>query len=227
MVKKFLFYVNFAEIKTFKMHIAITGNIGAGKTTLAEKLAEHYGWEVYYEAVDGNPYLAPFYTDMQKWSFHLQIFFLNSRFEQVLKIINQQEKTIIQDRTIYEDAYIFAQNLYENGQMNETDYNTYRGLFNTIMKAISPPDLMIYLKADINKLTSQIKKRNRDFEQNIDPNYLISLNKLYDGFTKQYQHGKLIEIDVNDLDFVAKPEDFKGIVEKIDRTINLGTQLKI
>jgi deoxyadenosine/deoxycytidine kinase len=209
------------------MHIAITGNIGAGKTTLAEKLAEHYGWEVYYEAVDGNPYLAPFYIDMPKWSFHLQIYFLNSRFEQVLKIINQQEKTIIQDRTIYEDAYIFAQNLYENGQMNETDYNTYRGLFNTIMKAISPPDLMIYLKADISKLTSQIKKRNRDFEQNIDPNYLISLNKLYEGFTKQYQHGKLIEIDVNNLDFVSKADDFKSIVEKIDRTINLGTQLKI
>lgn len=209
------------------MHIAITGNIGAGKTTLAEKLAEHYGWEVYYEAVDGNPYLAPFYTDMPKWSFHLQIYFLNSRFEQVLKIINQQEKTIIQDRTIYEDAYIFAQNLYENGQMNETDYNTYRGLFNTIMKAISPPDLMIYLKADISKLTSQIKKRNRDFEQNIAPNYLISLNKLYEGFTKQYQHGKLIEIDVNNLDFVSKADDFKSIVEKIDRTINLGTQLKI
>ena len=138
------------------MHIAITGNIGAGKTTLAEKLAEHYGWDVYYEAVEGNPYLAPFYTDMPKWSFHLQVYFLNSRFEQVLKIINQQEKTIIQDRTIYEDAYIFAQNLYENGHMNETDYNTYKGLFNTIMKAISPPDLMIYLKADLEKLLSQI-----------------------------------------------------------------------
>lgn len=209
------------------MHIAITGNIGAGKTTLAEKLAEHYGWDVYYEAVEGNPYLAPFYTDMPKWSFHLQVYFLNSRFEQVLKIINQQEKTIIQDRTIYEDAYIFAQNLYENGHMNETDYNTYKGLFNTIMKAISPPDLMIYLKADLEKLLSQIKKRNRDFEQNIDPNYLLSLNKLYEGFTNQYHHGKLIEIDVNNLDFVAKENDFRSIVEKIDRTINLGTQLKI
>jgi deoxyadenosine/deoxycytidine kinase len=209
------------------MHIAITGNIGAGKTTLAEKLAEHYGWEVYYEAVDGNPYLAPFYDDMNKWSFHLQIFFLNSRFEQVLKIINQQEKTIIQDRTIYEDAYIFAQNLYESGLMTETDYQTYRGLFNTIMQAITPPDLMIYLKADIPKLESQIKKRNRDFEQKIDPNYLKSLNKLYDGFTTQYEHGKLLEIDVNNMDFVSNPDDFKMITKTLEKTINIGTQLKI
>ena len=149
------------------MHIAITGNIGAGKTTLAEKLAEHYGWEVYYEAVDNNPYLASFYADMPKWSFHLQIFFLNSRFEQVLKIKANPDKTIIQDRTIYEDAYIFAQNLYESGHLNETDFQTYKGLFTTIMKAISPPDLMIYLKADIPKLLGQIKKRGRDYEENI------------------------------------------------------------
>ncbi|MCP9768139.1 deoxynucleoside kinase [Lacihabitans sp. LS3-19] len=209
------------------MHIAITGNIGAGKTTLAEKLAKHYGWEVYYEAVDGNPYLAPFYGDMPKWSFHLQIFFLNSRFEQVLKIKNQEEKTIIQDRTIYEDAYIFAQNLYESGHMNQTDYETYKSLFNTIMKAISPPDLMIYLKADVNKLVSQIKKRNRDYEQNIDPQYLISLNSLYEGFTKEYNHGKLLEIDVNQMDFVGNDLDFKHITEIIEKNINIGTQLEI
>lgn len=209
------------------MHIAITGNIGAGKTTLAEKLAKYYGWEVYYEAVDGNPYLAPFYGDMPKWSFHLQIFFLNSRFEQVLKIKNQEEKTIIQDRTIYEDAYIFAQNLYESGHMNQTDYETYKSLFNTIMKAISPPDLMIYLKADVNKLVSQIKKRNRDYEQNIDPQYLISLNSLYEGFTKEYNHGKLLEIDVNQMDFVGNDLDFKQITEIIEKNINIGTQLEI
>jgi len=209
------------------MHIAITGNIGAGKTTLAEKLAEHYGWEVYYEAVDGNPYLPPFNSDMEKWSFHLQIYFLNSRFEQVLKIKNQQEKTIIQDRTIYEDAYIFAQNLYESNKMTETDFQTYNSLFKTIMKAISPPDLMIYLKADTPKLVSQIKKRKRDYEQNMDINYLNSLNKLYERFKMQYDHGKFIEIDVNDIDFVSNPNDFKTITKILEKTINIGTQLKI
>jgi len=209
------------------MHIAITGNIGAGKTTLAEKLAEHYGWEVYYEAVDNNPYLASFYADMPKWSFHLQIFFLNSRFEQVLKIKANPDKTIIQDRTIYEDAYIFAQNLYESGHLNETDFQTYKGLFTTIMKAISPPDLMIYLKADIPKLLGQIKKRGRDYEENIDPNYLGGLNVLYEKFSSQYKHGKLIEIDVNNMDFVANDTDFELITKAIEKNVNLGKQLKI
>jgi deoxyadenosine/deoxycytidine kinase len=209
------------------MHVAITGNIGAGKTTLAEKLAKHYGWEVYYEAVDNNPYLSDFYGDMEKWSFHLQIFFLNSRFEQVLKIKSQEiDKTIIQDRTIYEDAYIFAQNLYDSGNLNETDFNTYKSLFQTIMRAITPPDLMIYLKADLPKLVGQIKKRGRDYEQNIDPAYLSSLNTLYKDFTNQYKHGKLLEIDVNDMDFVANPNDFKTITNQIEKSINIGTQLK-
>ncbi len=209
------------------MHIAITGNIGAGKTTLAEKLADHYGWEVYYEAVDGNPYLAPFYGDMSKWSFHLQVFFLNSRFEQVLKIKNQVDKTIVQDRTIYEDAYIFAQNLYETGHLNETDYKTYRALFETIMQAITPPDLMIYLKADIPKLVKQIQKRGRDFETSIDPGYLLSLNHLYEKFTERYNHGKMIEIDVNELDFVSNDLDFVHITRQIEKNVNLGKQLKI
>jgi len=209
------------------MHIAITGNIGAGKTSLAEKLAKHYGWEVYYEAVDGNPYLEPFYSNMEKWSFHLQIYFLNSRFEQVLKIINQSEKTIIQDRTIYEDAYIFAQNLYETGKMNHTDFETYRSLFSTIMQAISPPDLMIYLKADLPKLLKQIKIRNRDYEQNIDPEYLKSLNHLYESFKGQYTHGKLLEIDVNHLDFINIQDDFKFITNTLEKSINIGKQLKI
>lgn len=209
------------------MHIAITGNIGAGKTTLAEKLAEHYGWEVYYEAVDGNPYLAPFYEDMKAWAFHLQVFFLNTRFEQVLKIKEQSHKTIIQDRTIYEDAYIFAQNLYESGLMNETDFNTYESLFNTIMRAISPPDLMIYLKADLPRLQKGIKKRGREYEQNMDPEYLISLNKLYSKFADQYHHGKFLVIDVNHLDFVENLDDFKKITDKIEKNINIGTQLEI
>jgi deoxyadenosine/deoxycytidine kinase len=208
------------------MHIAITGNIGAGKTTLAEKLAKHYGWEVYYEAVDGNPYLPPFYDDMTKWAFHLQIFFLNTRFEQVLKIKEQSEKTIIQDRTIYEDAYIFAKNLYEGGHMNETDFETYEGLFQTIMRAISPPDLMIYLKAGLPRLQKGIRKRGREYEQNMDPDYLLGLNKLYESFAKEYHHGKFLEIDVNDIDFVENPEDFKKITDKLEKTINIGTQLE-
>lgn len=210
------------------MHIAITGNIGAGKTTLSEKLAKYYNWEVYYEAVDGNPYLAPFYEDMHKWSFHLQVFFLNSRFEQVLRIKQKEtDTTIIQDRTIYEDAYIFAQNLYDTGRLNSTDFQTYRSLFNTIMQAITPPDLMIYLKADIPKLVKQIQKRNRSYEQNIDPNYLMSLNLLYHDFSNKYDHGKFIEIDVNELDFVASDEDFGYIRKQIEKQINIGKQLSL
>lgn len=210
------------------MHIAITGNIGAGKTTLAAKLAEHYGWEVLYESVEGNPYLPPFYEDMEKWAFHLQIFFLNSRFEQVLKIQKlTEDKTIIQDRSIYEDAYIFARNLYESGKFNEVDYQTYRSMFNTITQAISHPDLMIYLRADLPKLQRQINKRNRDFERNIDPDYLIKLNVLYEDFVNLYTHGKLLIIDVNDLDYAENESDFNGIVELIDKNINVGTQLEI
>lgn len=208
------------------MHIAITGNIGAGKTSLAELLAEKYGWEVYYEAVENNPYLAPFYGDMQKWAFHLQIYFLNSRFEQVLNIKkNTDKKTIIQDRTIYEDAYIFAQNLANTALLNETDFTTYHSLFNTIMRAVSPPDIMIYLKADVDKLVKQIKLRNRDYEQAISSQYLSQLNGLYESFTEKYTHGKLIEIDVNELDFVNNPDDFGHICSIIEKHTNVGTQL--
>ena len=210
------------------MHIAITGNIGAGKTTLATKLAEHYNWEVLYEAVDGNPYLPPFYEDMEKWAFHLQIYFLNSRFEQVSKIKNlTEEKTIIQDRSIYEDAYIFARNLYNSGKFNETDYQTYQAMFNTITQAITHPDLMIYLRADLSKLQKQISKRGRDFERNIDPNYLISLNSLYEDFVNLYTHGKLLIIDVNNLDYAESEKDFHYVVDIIDKNINMGTQLEI
>ena len=210
------------------MHIAITGNIGAGKTTLASKLADYYGWEVLYEAVDGNPYLSPFYEDMEKWAFHLQIYFLNSRFEQVLKIKRLAvEKTIIQDRSIYEDAYIFARNLYESGKFNEIDYQTYRSMFNTITQAITHPDLMIYLRADLPKLQKQISKRGRDFEKNIDPEYLINLNTLYEDFVNLYTHGKLLIIDVNNLDYAENEKDFMNIIEIIDKNISVGTQLEI
>lgn len=210
------------------MHIAITGNIGAGKTSLAELLAEKYGWEVYYEAVENNPYLAPFYGDMAKWAFHLQIYFLNSRFEQVLNIKKHTEgKTIIQDRTIYEDAYIFAQNLSNTELLNETDFATYQSLFSTIMRAVAPPDIMIYLKADVDKLVKQIKLRNRDYEQSISPDYLGQLNELYGTFTDRYTHGKLIEIDVNGLDFVNNKDDFEFICTIIEKQANIGRQLKI
>lgn len=201
------------------MHIAIAGNIGVGKTTLAEKLAQHFGWDVFYEAVEGNPYLAPFYEDMTKWSFHLQVYFLNSRFEQVLRIKEDAFQPIIQDRSIYEDAYIFALNLHESGIMNETDYATYLGLFKTIMKAVSPPHLMIYLKADTKKLVRQIQLRNRTFEQNIDINYLESLNRLYDAFSSRYAHGPLLEIDVNEMDFVKSAEDFRSIAKQVERML--------
>jgi deoxyadenosine/deoxycytidine kinase len=209
------------------MHIAISGNIGAGKTTLARLLSEHYGWEIQYEAVEGNPYLPPFYGDMEKWAFHLQIYFLNSRFEQALKIQNQTEKTIVQDRSIYEDAFIFAQNLHDNQLLNDTDFATYKGLFNTITQTIYPPDLMIYLKADLPKLQKQIKIRNRDYEQSIDPNYLLQLNALYESFTSKYTYGRIIEIDVNNMNFLENKSDFDYIITMLESTINLGAQLKI
>lgn len=200
------------------MHLAITGNIGAGKTTLARQLAAHYGWNVLYEAVEGNPYLADFYDDMARWSFHLQIYFLNSRFEQVQKI-SSADRNIIQDRTIYEDAYIFARNLYDSGQMMPRDYETYRSLFDNMISLVRPPDLMIYLRADLPKLMSQIKKRGRTFEQSISPTYLESLNVLYEQFAQQYQAGELLVIDVNELDYANRPDDLQYVIGLIDKQL--------
>ncbi len=201
------------------MHIAIVGNIGAGKTTLTQMLGAHYKWDVMYEAVEGNPYLASFYEDMERWAFNLQIYFLNSRFAQVQKIRSTTYATIIQDRTIYEDAYIFARNLYDSEVLTERDYQTYLLLFNSIVNTVSQPDLLIYLKADIPKLVSQIKKRGRDFESDISVEYLKSLNGYYDEFAKNYDHGRLIEIDVNDMDFANNPADFKTITDQLDKEL--------
>lgn len=201
------------------MHIAIIGNIGAGKTTLTQMLGEYFKWDVMYEAVEGNPYLADFYQDMERWAFNLQIFFLNNRFAQVQKIRETTYSTIIQDRTIYEDAFIFARNLHESGVMTERDYQTYLLLFESIIRTVSQPDLLIYLKADIPKLISQIKKRGRDFEADISTDYLIALNHYYDDFVKHYDHGKIIEIDVNQMDFAANPDDFNFIVSKLNKEL--------
>jgi deoxyadenosine/deoxycytidine kinase len=198
------------------MHIAIIGNIGAGKTTLTQMLGEHYGWGVLYEAVEGNPYLNDFYKDMERWAFNLQIYFLNSRFAQVQKIRSLTYTTVIQDRTIYEDAYIFAQNLFDSGILTERDYQSYLMLFDTMIQSVSAPDLMIYLKADIPKLRQQIKKRGRDFEEDISEEYLQNLNTYYESFAQRYEHGKLLIIDVNSMDFANNPDDFKAIVEVVD-----------
>ncbi|MCE6987922.1 deoxynucleoside kinase [Dyadobacter sp. CY323] len=201
------------------MHIAIIGNIGAGKTTLTQMLGEYYKWDVMYEAVEGNPYLADFYQDMDRWAFNLQIYFLNSRFAQVQKIRATTYSTIIQDRTIYEDAFIFARNLYESGVMKERDYRTYLLLFESIIKTVSQPDLLIYLKADIPKLVSQIKKRGREFEADMSTDYLTSLNRYYEDFAKNYDHGKILEIDVNQMDFASDPDDFNHIVALLNKEL--------
>jgi len=200
-------------------HIAICGNIGSGKTTLAEKLSRHYGWHPLYESVDENPYLRDFYNDMTRWAFHLQIYFLNSRFKQVNEI-RGSNLTTVQDRTIYEDAYIFAANLHRSGHISERDYQSYLDIFHSMINFVQPPDLLIYLKADIPKLVSQIQKRGRDFEDAIRLDYLKNLNRHYENWIGNYKEGKLLVIDVNNLDFVEHIEDFSFIVNKIDLEVN-------
>lgn len=200
-------------------HIAICGNIGCGKTTLTEKLARHYGWNPLFESVEHNPYLRDFYQDMSKWAFHLQIYFLNSRFRQVNKI-RESTRPTIQDRTIYEDAYIFAANLRQSGYMSERDYACYREIFDSMLQFVQPPDLLIYLKADIPKLVEQIERRGRDFEYAIRIDYLKSLNAHYDEWLASYNLGRLLVIDVNKLDFVGKVDDFAAVVSKIDLETN-------
>jgi deoxyadenosine/deoxycytidine kinase len=200
-------------------HIAISGNIGCGKTTLAEKLSKHYGWTPLYESVDHNPYLRDFYNDMTRWAFHLQIYFLNSRFRQINEI-RANVKTTVQDRTIYEDAYIFAANLRKSGHISERDYQSYLDIFNSMISFVRPPDLLIYLKADIPKLVRQIQKRGRDFEDAMRLDYLKNLNQHYEEWIGSYKLGKLLTIDVTDLDFVKHIDDFAYIVSKIDLELN-------
>jgi deoxyadenosine/deoxycytidine kinase len=218
----FICFLEFAEnifVIAQPKHIALAGNIGSGKTTLAEKLAKHYRWTPLYESVEYNPYLKDFYGDMPRWAFHLQIYFLNSRFKQANKI-HASETPIIQDRTIYEDAYIFAENLRASGVMSEKDYQCYLDLFHSMMDFVKPPDLLIYLKADIAKLVQQIQKRNRDFEYNIKLEYLRNLNEHYEKWIANYKLGKLLIIDVNTIDFVENIEDFASIVGRIELETN-------
>ena len=201
------------------MHIAIAGNIGAGKTTLTKLLARHYSWKPQYESVDENPYLDDFYGEMERWSFNLQVYFLNSRFGQILEL-RKSGKNIIQDRTIYEDAHIFAPNLHAMGLMTNRDYHNYSSLFELMEKLVTPPDLLIYLRADISTLVSQIHKRGRDYENSISIDYLSRLNERYEAWISTYQKGKLLIIDVDHLDFVEKQEDLGYIIDRIDSQIN-------
>ncbi|HSV76229.1 MAG TPA: deoxynucleoside kinase, partial [Bacteroidales bacterium] len=201
------------------MHIAIAGNIGSGKTTLTGLLSKHYGWEAHYEDVDTNPYLNNFYEDMQRWSFNLQIYFLNSRFRQVIDI-RKRKKTVVQDRTIYEDATIFAPNLHAMGLMSSRDFDNYKSLFELMSSFIQPPDLLIYLKANVGTLVSQIQKRGREYENSIRLDYLKRLNERYDDWIEGYKLGKVLVVNVDNLKFGENPADLGTVVERIDAEIH-------
>lgn len=200
-------------------YVAVAGNIGAGKTTLCEALAKNFGWEPRYEEVDNNPYLYDFYQDMPRWSFNLQIFFLNQRFKQIVEII-KGNKTIIQDRTIYEDAFIFAPNLHAMGLMSTRDFDNYYNLFTTIESQIEPPDLLIYLKASIPTLVDQIQKRGREYEENLRLDYLRRLNEYYDAWIEKYNKGKLLVVNVDEVNFVEKAEDMGTIVNRVNAELH-------
>lgn len=196
------------------MHIAIAGNIGSGKTTLTALLAKHFGWEPHYEDVDTNPYLNSFYEDMQRWSFNLQIYFLNSRFRQIVEI-RKSGKTIIQDRTIYEDANIFAPNLHAMNLMSTRDFDNYRSLFELMSSFIQAPDLLIYLRASVPVLVSQIQKRGREYESAIRLDYLKNLNDMYEAWISSYTLGKLLIIDVDTVKFSETPQALSIVIDKI------------
>ena len=201
------------------MYFAIAGNIGAGKTSLAELLSKHYGWEAHFEDVIDNPYLDDFYNHMERWSFNLQIYFLNSRFRQ-LNGFKSSNKDFIQDRTIYEDAHIFAPNLHAMGLMNQRDFNNYLSLFGLMESVVKGPDILIYLRSSIPNLVHKIHKRGREYENSISIEYLSRLNERYEAWISTYNKGKLLIVDVDQIDFVENEEDLGKIIEKIDAELN-------
>lgn len=202
--------MNNADIR----HIAIAGNIGAGKTTLCEQLGKHFKWEVHFESTDNNPYLSDFYTDMQRWSFNLQVYFLNNRYRQILKIQNG-DRAVIQDRTIYEDAYIFAPNLHDMGLMSTRDFENYTDLFELMMSQVNPPDLLIYLRASIPTLVSHIQARGRDYEGSMSLDYLKRLNERYEDWIKDYTKGNLLIINSDEVDFKNNAVDLGKVVNQV------------
>src|SRR5574344_1794835 len=201
------------------MHIAIAGNIGSGKTTLTRLLSKHYGWIPQYEDVDENPYLADFYNDMQRWSFNLQVYFLKERFKGIVEI-QKSLYNVVQDRTIYEDARIFASNLHAMGLMSSRDFENYNSLFDLMLSLVKPPELLIYLRSSIPNLVSQIHKRGRDYESGIRIDYLSGLNERYEKWISEYKDGKILIIDVDENKFEDKLEDLSNVIDKIDARLN-------
>ena len=201
------------------MYVAVAGNIGAGKTSLAELLSKHYSWEAHFEDVIDNPYLDDFYSHMERWSFNLQVYFLNSRFRQ-LKNFKASNKDFIQDRTIYEDSSIFAPNLHAMGLMNQRDFNNYQSLFGLMESVVEGPDMLIYLRSSISNLVHKIHKRGREYENSISIEYLSRLNERYEAWISTYDKGKLLIVDVDQYDFVENKDDLGKIIEKIDAELN-------
>ncbi|MBK7028396.1 MAG: deoxynucleoside kinase [Bacteroidales bacterium] len=201
------------------MHIAIAGNIGSGKTTLSALLAKNFGWQAHYEDVDTNPYLSSFYEDMQRWSFNLQIYFLNSRFRQIVDI-RKSGKNVIQDRTIYEDAFIFAPNLHDMNLMTTRDFENYKSLFELMTTFLQPPDLLIYLRAEVPTLVRNIQKRGREYEASIRLDYLKSLSERYEAWINGYTEGKLLIFEVDDMNFQDNPEDLSKIIERVQADLH-------
>ena len=201
------------------MDVAVAGNIGAGKTSLVELLSKHYGWDAHFEDIIDNPYLDDFYNHMERWSFNLQVYFLNSRFRQ-LEIFKSSDNSFIQDRTIYEDANIFAPNLHAMGLMNQRDFNNYQSLFSLMESMVEGPDMLIYLRSSIPNLVSKIHKRGREYENSISIEYLSRLNERYEAWISTYDKGKLLVVDVDEIDFVENKEDLGKIIEKIDAELN-------
>jgi deoxyadenosine/deoxycytidine kinase len=207
-----------AKKQTIK-HIAIAGNIGAGKTTLTKILAKHFNWSPHYEDVENNPYLNDFYNDMHRWSFNLQIYFLNSRLKQLVDI-QRGNQVVIQDRTIYEDAYIFAPNLHEMQLMSKRDFENYKNFFETLKSMVNPPDLLIYLKASVPTLVGQIQKRGREYEENIRLDYLKRLNEYYNNWLDKYEDGRLLMIDIDKINYADNKEDLAKVIDMVNAEVN-------